>query len=304
MKKAVIALGGNAFLERGQKGTFEEQVENLQKASKEIVKLIKSGWDITITHGNGPQVGAILLQQDTTKEVPKMPMYICGAESQGLMGYMICESLGNEMRKNKINKDVVNIMTRVVVDKNDPAFKNPEKAVGPSYKSSEGLPKDWTIKKTFRGFRRVIASPEPKEIMEADAIRDASKNAVVVACGGGGIPVVKDGRSIRGIDAVIDKDKASELLARKIGADTLIILTDINSLYLNWRKENEQKLDAITLKEAKKYYKEGHFLAGSMGPKMEAAIKFLENGGKQVVICLFEDLEKALEGKAGSIVKN
>ncbi|MBU0898379.1 MAG: carbamate kinase [Nanoarchaeota archaeon] len=303
-KKAVIALGGNAFLEKDQKGTFEEQIKNVNKGSKEIVKLIKKGWQVVITHGNGPQVGAILMQQDATKEVPEMPMYICGAESQGLMGYMLCESLGNELRKNGIKKDVVTFLTRVVVDKNDHAFKNPTKPVGSSYKTKNGLPKDWTVKETFRGFRRVVPSPDPKEIIEAETIKRTVPNAIVVACGGGGIPVFRKGKKILGVDAVIDKDKASELLARNIGADTLIILTDIKSLYLNWRKENEQKLGTITLQEAKKYYKEGHFLSGSMGPKIEASINFLENGGKRVVICLFEDLEKALEEKAGSMIKN
>ena len=304
MKKVVIALGGNAFLEKGQRGTFEEQLKNIDKASKEIVKLIKKGWKIVITHGNGPQVGAILIQQSATKEVPEMPMYVCGAESQGLMGYMLCESLGNDLQKNGIKKNIVTFLTRIVVDKNDPDFKDPTKPIGPSYKSPDGLPKDWIVKKTFRGFRRVVPSPEPKEIIEAETIKETVPNAIVVACGGGGIPVFRKGKEILGVDAVIDKDKASELLARNIGADTLIILTDINSLYLNWRKKNEQKLDTITLAEAKKYYKEGHFLPGSMGPKIEASIKFLENGGKRVVICLFEDMEKALEEKAGSMIKN
>ena len=301
-KKAVIALGGNAFLLKKQKNTYENQMSNLERASREIAKLVKEGWNINITHGNGPQVGALMMQQEATEEVPRMPVYVCGAESQGMMGYMISESLEREMKKQGIEKKVITIMTRILVDRKDPAFKNPEKPVGPSYKSPEGLPREWTVKKTFRGFRRVIASPEPVEILEIDAIMKC-ESSVVVACGGGGIPVIREGNSFAGIDAVIDKDRASELLARKIGADTLIILTDIDSLYLNWLKPDEKKLGTITLAEAKKYYADGHFLAGSMEPKIEASIRFLENGGKRVIICLFEDLEKAMEGKAGSTIK-
>lgn len=304
MKTFVIALGGNALIKPGQKGTFEEQIENIDKAVESVIGLVKRDYRLVITHGNGPQVGNMLIQQENSRDsVAPMPLFVCVAETQAQIGYMIQQALHKKLRKHKINTPVSVLMTHIVVDKNDPEFKKPIKAIGPSYSDTKGLPSQWHIKKTFRGYRRVVASPDPKEIIEVETIGGLLDKSVVIACGGGGIPVIKKGRGYEGVDAVIDKDLASARLASDIKADCLVMLTDIENLFLNWRKEGEVKLSKLTLEEIKKYYKEGHFLEGSMGPKVKAVIRFLESGGKQALIAHLDEFEKALAGKAGTIIR-
>jgi len=303
MKTFVIALGGNALLRAGQKGTFKEQLQNLNKVVDHIANLVKQGFKIIITHGNGPQVGNILLRQEIAKKkVSPLPLFVCGAESQGMIGYMIQDALYDKLHKKRVDIPVVTIITRVVVDKKDPAFRNPTKPIGPFYKEKKGLPREWDITKTTKGYRRVVPSPDPKKIIEEETIREASKKAIVIACGGGGIPVFKGARGYEGIDAVIDKDRASSRLARDIKADYLVILTDVPHVYINYKKSNQKKIGKINLHDLKYYQKQGHFLPGSMGPKIEAAIKFLEKGGRNVVITDFNSLEKAIAGNAGTVI--
>lgn len=300
MKTAVVALGGNAFLKRGQKGTVEEQMGNIAKAIEHAVRLMKRGYRIVLTHGNAPQVGSILLQQERAgRSVPKMPLYVCVAESQGMIGYMIQESIYNKLHKHRIDIPAITLITQVLVDSKDPAFRRPSKPIGPFYRSRAGLPKDWSMVKTARGYRRLVPSPEPKRIVEAGLIKRAVKGAIVIACGGGGIPVIKR-RGLVGVDAVIDKDLTAGLLAREVRAELLIMLTDVDSVYLNYGRANQRRIGEMDIREAGQYLKEGQFPPGSMGPKVEASIRFLRAGGSRVVITDFDSLEKALAGGAGT----
>jgi len=305
-----IALGGNALLQYGQKGTFEEQLANARITAKQIVELIKRGHKIVITHGNGPQVGAILLQQEAgSSQVPAMPLDACGAMSQGLIGYMIQQSLINELRKAEIDMPVATVITQVLVDKNDQAFKNPTKFIGPWYSEEEAKNKDklgWIMKYDVgKGWRRVVPSPDPIKQVEIEAIRRMVKSGIIViASGGGGIPVI-DEEELKGIDAVIDKDLAGERLASSLGAEIFMILTDVEKVAINFKKKDQKFLDVLTLEEAKKYYEEGHFPQGNMGPKMLAAIRFVEQTGKTAIITSLDKAVDALDGKTGTrIVKN
>ncbi len=286
-KTAVVALGGNALIKPGQKGTLEEQLGNVEHAMECVVKLIKKGYRVVLSHGNGPQAGSILLQQETTKSVPSMPLYVCVAETQGMIGYMIQEALYNKLHRAGIDMPVITLITQVLVDEKDSAFKNPTKPIG-----LEGRP----------GYR-IVPSPEPKRVIEAEAIRKIMGKAVVIACGGGGIPVIMK-RGLKGIDAVIDKDLASEKLAEDVGADLLIILTDVDAVYLNYGKKGQKKLMKMNINEAKKYLKQGQFPSGSMGPKIDASVRFLEKNKKgKVIITSFDKLGKAMEGKAGTVIE-
>lgn len=305
--KVVIALGGNALIKRGQKGTSEEQFETTMKSVQDIVRMIKEGWDVVITHGNGPQVGSILLQQDVAKgAVPPMPLDVCVAQSQGQIGYMIQQCMLNSLETSNIKRNVASVITQVIVDEKDPAFENPTKPVGPVYRYDEALlrlKEGYILTQQRGGWRIVVPSPDPISIVEAEAIKKLiDDNVIVIAAGGGGIPVVKGkkGMKIEGREAVIDKDLASERLATEIGADVLLILTDVDAVYLDYGSENERKLGKVTLKEVEKYYREGQFPPGSMGPKILAAIRFLHNGGKMAIISSIEYAWDALEGKAGT----
>ncbi len=306
-KTIVVALGGNAILQKGEKGTFEEQYGNVRKTCKHIVKLIEQGYNVVITHGNGPQVGAILLQNEAGKDlVPPMPLDVCGAESQGFIGYMIQQNLDNLL---KGKKPVATVVTQVVVDINDPAFNEPSKPVGPFYDEKQAKKladeKGWVVKEDAgRGWRRVVPSPDPKRIVEASSINALIKaGIVVIASGGGGIPVVeKPDGSLSGVEAVIDKDLAGERLAKEVKADILMILTSVDQVYLNYGKPEQKGISKMTIGEAKKYYEEGHFAKGSMGPKIKAAIRFIENGGKKAIITSPELATDALAGKAGTII--
>lgn len=308
-KKIVIALGGNAILRPGQKGLYEEQVENVYITCKQIADMSKNGYKIVVTHGNGPQVGNILIQNDSAKDtVPVMPLEVCGAESQGMIGYMIQQNLRKVFAEKNMNKQIATILTQVEVDENDNAFKEPSKPVGMFYTEEEAKKEmiekgeKW-IEDSGRGWRKVVPSPKPKDIVEKDIIKMLfEKEILVVASGGGGIPVIKkDNASYVGVEAVIDKDWAAEKLAYEIDADILVILTDVSNVMINYKQENEKKLGKITLEEAKKYMQEGHFKKGSMGPKVSACISFVEKTNKKAIITSLENALKALEGEAGTI---
>ncbi len=305
-KRAVIALGGNALIKPGQKGTIYEQFANTRETVKSIVKIIKDGWDVVLTHGNGPQVGAILLQNQAGRDlVPPMPLGICVAESQGLIGYMIQQCLSNALRKEGIKKDVVTIITQVLVDDNDPAFENPTKPIGPYFDEKQALKllKDgYQMTKQKNGWRIVVPSPDPKAIVEADVIKNLlDSGVIVIAAGGGGMPVVeRKGWGLDGREAVVDKDLSAERLAEDIGANVLLILTDVPYVYLNYGSEGQRALKEVKLEEIRKYYEDGHFPAGSMGPKVLAAIRFLENGGERAIIADIDHAWEALKGETGT----
>ena len=312
-KKAVLALGGNAILKAGQKGTVTEQIANTKESLHGIVELIRQGYQLVITHGNGPQVGNMLIQQlaGVEKGIAPLPLSFLNAATEGTMGYMIEQCLENALKSEKIDRRVITIITQVQVDKNDPNFQNPTKPVGPFYNEETAIKMrndfGWNIvEDSGRGYRQVVPSPLPIDIPQATIVRElVEEDVIIIACGGGGIPFfINDAGELEGIDAVIDKDFASALLAREIEADLLVILTGVEKVAINFGKPEQKELDQMTRAEAIKYLNEGHFPAGSMGPKIKAAIDFLENGGKEVVITSVESIVEALAGKTGTVVKN
>lgn len=309
-KRAVIALGGNALIKEGQKGTIYEQFSNTRKSAKSIVQMIKNGWDVVITHGNGPQVGAILLQNKEAKNItPSMPLGICVAESEGLIGYMIQQCLSNTLKREHIDKSVIALITQVIVDEDDPSLSHPTKPIGPYYTKGEAkqMEKDGVkMIKQPRGWRMVVPSPDPQRIVESHIIRQMLDDGIIViASGGGGMPVVeKEGWGLTGLEAVVDKDLASERLAEAIDADLLLILTEVEKVFLNFGTPDQKALDKVTLNELKKYYKEGQFPEGSMAPKILSAIRFLEAGGRKVIISHIDKGWDAVQEKTGThIVK-
>ncbi|MEE9441039.1 MAG: carbamate kinase [Candidatus Thermoplasmatota archaeon] len=309
-KRAVIALGGNALIKEGQKGTIYEQFSNTRKSAKSIVQMIKNGWDVVITHGNGPQVGAILLQNKEAKNItPSMPLGICVAESEGLIGYMIQQCLSNTLKREHIDKSVIALITQVIVDEDDPSLSHPTKPIGPYYTKDEAkqMEKDGIkMIKQPRGWRMVVPSPDPQRIVESHIIRQMLDDGIIViASGGGGMPVVeKEGWGLTGLEAVVDKDLASERLAEAIDADLLLILTEVEKVFLNFGTPDQKALDKVTLNELKKYYKEGQFPEGSMAPKILSAIRFLEAGGRKVIISHIDKGWEAVQEKTGThIVK-
>ncbi|GAB1427589.1 carbamate kinase [Aminivibrio sp.] len=307
--RVLVALGGNAILQRGQQGLASEQRANVQKTVEQIVRMIKAGHEVIVTHGNGPQVGAILIQNEMGRAaVPAMPMDVCGAESQGLIGYMFCESFSNTLaREGVTGRDPVCLVTRVEVDPEDPAFAHPTKPVGPfsteeaAKKRIEETGETW-ISDAGRGWRRVVPSPDPMAIVEKDVINDLlEKGFTLIASGGGGIPVIKrpDGQC-EGVEAVIDKDLAGELLAASVKADLLMILTDVPRVAVHYGTPQQQWLERLTLAEMESLEKEGHFKAGSMGPKVKAILRFVRSGGERGVIAGLDEALEALEGTAGT----
>ena len=306
MKTLIIALGGNALIKKGQRGTSAEQLENLREPFESIVDL-SNEYKVVITHGNGPQVGSILLQQASTNEVPHMPLDVCGAQSQGQIGYMIEHTLDQVLTNRGIGDEslFLTVLTYVKVDPDDLAFKNPTKPVGPTYSEEEAGALPYTMKKTAKGWRRVVPSPKPVTIYQKREIKHLIDNGfIVICCGGGGIPVTKVDGKISGIEGVIDKDLASAKLGEEIEANTLLIATDVEKVSLNYGKENQKDLDKITIGEAKEYMVQGHFPPGSMKPKVQAAINFLESGGERAIITRLEKIKEAIEGTAGTqIVK-
>jgi carbamate kinase len=311
-KTIVVALGGNAILQAGERGTAAEQKRNIENTVKQIVKLIKDNHRVIVSHGNGPQVGNLMIQQEAAKgKVPPMPLDVCGAQTQGQIGYMIQNSLENEFKRLGINKKAVTLITQVLVDKNDPAFANPTKPVGPFYteeearRAMEEKSEIW-IEDSGRGWRRVVPSPDPKGIVERDIIKSlVERDFVVIASGGGGIPVIEDADgSLLGVEAVIDKDLAGEKLAHEVGADTFVILTDVPYVAINYGTPSQKNLEKVTLAEMEDYKKQGHFRAGSMGPKVEAVCRFVRRGGKMAVIASLDKAVDAVYGKTGTVIVN
>ncbi len=304
-KLIIIALGGNALLKNGQKGTTDEQRENIRQTLHSILPLIKKGNQLVITHGNGPQVGNILLKNDAGEQiykVPAVPLDVAVANTQSEIGYMIQSELYNILKKNNIKREVISLNTMVEVDKNDSAFQNPTKRVGKTYYDIDEVKKlrkekNWIFKEEIKnekkGWRRVVPSPEPLDIANKNTIKLlANSGAIVIAVGGGGIPVsIKDGM-LQGEEAVIDKDLASALLAKQINADRFIILTDVPYVYLNYGTPEQMALEILDENEAKKYLKEGKFGEGNMAPKIKAALNFLQAGGNEVLITNQEGIIK------------
>lgn len=297
----VIALGGNALLKKGEKPSLSVQLKNVNEAVRNIIPIIRK-FPAAITFGNGPQVGNIMIQvEEALGKAYPVPLYIAVAESQGEIGYMIEQALLNS----RLEKPVISMLTQVLVSSNDSAFKNPAKPIGPFYGRKQASlleKKGMTVKKVIGGYRRVVPSPKPLEIIESGIIRKLVKSAVVIAAGGGGIPVCRKGSRLKGIDAVIDKDLASACLASSIKADTMLILTGVDCAYLNYQKRNQTPIKRMSTKEAKRFLKEGHFPEGSMGPKVQAAINFLENGGERIIITSPQKAGKAMKGKAGTLI--
>ncbi|WKZ68119.1 MAG: carbamate kinase [Melioribacteraceae bacterium] len=302
MKKlAVVAFGGNALLRGNEIGTIEQQEKNTYDTCKKIIGLLKQDFNLIITHGNGPQVGNILLRNEAGYEkykIAKMPLDICVADSQGGIGYMIERMMLNVLNEEKMKKNVVSLITQVLVDREDPAFQNPTKPIGPYYIKEEAdlLAKanDWQFKEDprKRGWRRVVASPKPIDVLNKKIVKYlAKKGNIVIAAGGGGIPVFRHkDKHLEAIEAVIDKDLASALLANEIGADAFYIITDVPKVYVNFNKPGQKQLDQITVPEIMKYFEAGEFAAGSMGPKVLAAVNFVQGGGKEAVITSVEEI--------------
>ncbi len=311
--KVLVSLGGNAILKHGQKGTAEEQAVNVQNTAKHLAALLRRGERIAITHGNGPQVGNILLQNEIAKEtLPPMPLDICGAESQGMIGYMLQRALRSELESGGPDVQVATIVSQTLVDARDPAFKNPTKPVGPFYTEKEAQQlresKGWhIISDSGRGYRRVVPSPTPLDILEKETIiRLFETGTVVISVGGGGVPVIREKNGkLRGVEAVLDKDRTAALLARILGVETLLILTDVEKVFINYRKPDQRALDRMTVQECRKYLAAGQFPSGSMGPKIESAVNFLSDStGKRVGIASLEMAEEALNRRAGTTITN
>ena len=312
MRTAVIAVGGNAILKSGEKPTQENQMKNVAVTCRGLADLIQKGYDIVISHGNGPQVGDILLRNDIAKgEIPPMAMDVCVAESQGQIGYMMQQALSSEFVRRRMDKVAVSLITQVIVSGDDPAFKNPTKPIGQYYQEEEAKrlerEKGWkmVLDKNRGGYRKVVPSPEPTGIVESKPVRrlvfgGIDQAEVVIACGGGGIPVVRRGDGYKGVEAVVDKDLAAAMLANSINERLFVVATDVQTVFIDFNKPTQRPLTRATLSEVKKYYEEGQFPPGSMGPKILAAIRFLEGGGEEVVITATEKLVEALEQGAGT----
>jgi carbamate kinase len=314
-KVAVVAIGGNSLIKDAKHQTVEDQYDAAKQTSLRIADMIEAGWNVAIGHGNGPQVGFILRRSEIAAKVEGMhevPLDVCGADSQGAIGYSLQQTLQNELFHRKINKNVATIITQTLVDREDPAFKNPTKPIGSFMDEAEAKRREkemgWNVvEDAGRGWRRVVASPLPKEVVELDTVKALiDVGIIVITVGGGGIPVIDDGTgNYEGVAAVIDKDYASSLLAREVKADLFLISTAVEKVALNFGKPDQKWLDRITLAEAKQYLAEGvHFAKGSMAPKMQAIIWFLEAGGKQALITNPENIGRALRGETGTWIVN
>jgi carbamate kinase len=311
-KTIVLALGGNAITKAKEKGTRDEQWSNIQSTCRHIVELAKQGHRILIIHGNGPQVGNLLLKNELAKEVvPPMPLDVCVSNTQGSLGYAISQTLRKYLADAGMNTPVAAIVTQVVVDPEDTAFSNPTKFIGPFFTEEQAreimAAKGHMMREdSGRGWRRVVPSPEPREIVEIDAIRmlfDAG--VIVVAGGGGGIPVVKTPAGFKGVEAVIDKDMAGQLLAREVDADAFFLLTEVERVCIHFGRPEQRELARMTVEEARKYQAEGHFPPGSMGPKIEAAVRFANSApGRQAVVVALEKAHLAFDGQSGTVIEN
>jgi carbamate kinase len=314
-KVAVVAIGGNSLIKDKQHQSVEDQYAAAKETTYHIADMIEAGWDVAIGHGNGPQVGFILRRSEIAHKAEGMheiPLDVCGADSQGAIGYSLQQTLQNWLFQRKINKNVATVITQVLVDRDDPAFKNPTKPIGSFMDEAEAKRRErdmsWSVvEDAGRGWRRVVASPQPKEVVELDTVKALiNAGVIVITVGGGGIPVIDTGNGdYAGVAAVIDKDFASSLLARQINADLFLISTAVEKVALNYGKPDEKWLDKLTLAEAKQYLAEGkHFAKGSMAPKIQAIIWYLENGGKQALITNPENIGRALKGETGTWIVN
>jgi len=307
MKTIVLAVGGNSLIRAGEKGTIAEQAANARRTASEVVGLIRDGYHPVITHGNGPQVGAALLRSErAVSQVPGLPLDVCDASTQGEIGYLLQQAIENELQRAGLDTPVVTVLTQSVVSKDDPAMLEPTKPIGPFYSRLDAEERKRTlqwriVEDAARGYRRVVPSPDPIEIVELETIRDLTEHGVlVIACGGGGIPVIRENGVLRGVEAVIDKDRASALLASCLHADLFVISTDADYVYLDYKKPCQRALLAVTATEIEQHFRAGQFPPGNMGPKVEAVLRFLHSGGKEAVITSCENLRAAVRGSAGT----
>lgn len=309
MKTMLLAVGGNSLIRAGEKGTIAEQLANARRSVSEIVKLVRDGYRIVITHGNGPQVGAALLRSERgASQVPGHPLDVCDACTQGEIGYLLQQSLRTELQAAGLHVPVVTVLTQVLVSLSDPAMQHPTKPIGPFYSQADAEERrrlfGWEIvEDAARGYRRVVPSPEPVEILELEVIRDLIEQGVlVIACGGGGIPVAwKDGR-LQGVEAVIDKDRASALLASRLDSELFVISTDTDCVYLDYKKPIQKPLRNVSPRELQIFANAGHFSPGSMGPKVESVLRFLKQGGHEAIVTSDVNLYEAVTGSAGTHV--
>jgi len=309
-RRLIIALGGNAIIPAGRKGTFDEQVQVTRSSMEQVASLAADGHQLVLTHGNGPVVGNIVLRCEAgmaTHGIPPMPLHVCGADSQGGIGYMLQQSLQNSLRARNLQRPVASLVTQVIVSEDDPAFQMPTKPIGPFYSAEQAnrlrQENGWSIvEDANRGYRRVVPSPQPQKVVEWEAIKAMTKAGIItIAAGGGGIPVTCDKRGqLQGIDAVIDKDRASALLGKLINADTFVIITSVDQVYLDFGKPNARPVTELDSATAARYLEAGEFPPGSMGPKIESALAFLAGGGSEVIITGPDTILDALQGKAGT----
>jgi len=307
MKTMLLAVGGNSLIRSGEKGTIAEQRTNARRTAVQIVRLIHDGYRIVLTHGNGPQVGAALLRSERgASQVPGHPLDVCGASTQGEIGYLLEQSLQTELQQAGLHVPVATVLTQSVVSLDDPSMLHPSKPIGPFYSRADAEERQRTlgwkiVEDAARGYRRVVPSPDPIEIVELEVIQDlVSQGVIVIACGGGGIPVtLKHGR-LQGVEAVIDKDRASALLASRLGADLFVISTDTDYVYLDYKKPTQRPLRQVVATELDNYAKAGHFPRGNMGPKIESVLRFLRHGGKEAIISSCDNLYQAVVGSVGT----
>ncbi len=310
-KIALIAFGGNAILPEHQRGLQAEQMKNAQKAAQLMVHVVRKGYELILVHGNGPQVGNLLIQmEESVTKVPSFSLEVCDAMTEGSMGYMLEKAIVNELRKNSVDKEVATLVTQVVVDRDDPAFEDPTKPVGPFYSRYRAQlivrEKKWKIiEDAGRGYRRVVPSPKPIDVVSKYVIRDLVRSGkIVITAGGGGIPVIINGNGLfQGVEAVIDKDYAASLIAQEAQADLFISLTNIDRVYLNFGKPDQEGIAVMTVEQAQEYLAQGQFPPGSMGPKIQAAIEYIQNGGKEVLITSANYLKAALINRAGTKIR-
>jgi carbamate kinase len=309
VKTILLAIGGNSLIRAGEKGSTAEQVANARRTAVEIVGLCRAGYRVVLTHGNGPQVGAALLRSERgASQVPAHSLDVCDASTQGEIGYILQQALEGELKTRGLQIPVVTVVTQTVVSAADPAMQHPAKPIGPFYSRADAEERKrqfgWEIvEDASRGYRRVVPSPEPIEIVELKVIQDLVEHGVlVIACGGGGIPVIwKDGK-LQGVEAVIDKDRASALLASRLGAELFVISTDTDYVYLDYKKPTQRPLKQVGPAELQRYFEAGHFPPGNMGPKIESVLRFLRNGGEEAIVTSCENLGKAIAGGAGTHV--
>jgi carbamate kinase len=307
MKTMLLAVGGNSLIRSGQKGTIAEQLVNARRTAAEIAKLVCDGYRIVLTHGNGPQVGAALLRSERgASQVPGQPLDVCDASTQGEIGYLLQQSLDTELRLAGLHVSVVTVLTQVVVSLDDPAMRRPSKPIGPFYSRADAEERKrllgWEIiEDAGRGYRRVVPSPDPLDIIELEVIRDLiERNVLVIACGGGGIPVAWHEGRLQGVEAVIDKDRASALLASRLGVSLFVISTDTDYVYLDYKKPTQRALHLVGCSELQEYADAGHFPPGNMGPKVESVLRFLMPGGREAIITSCENLCSAVSGPVGT----